>query len=542
MLGSRAWRRTRPSARSTLDHVTRPALTDRGVLGRDAEISVIETFIHDMGVRASALTLKGDAGIGKTTLWKLAVGAVEARGHAVLRCRGSQTERDLSFAAHGDLLERCDAHTLNAIPEPQRLALDVALHRAAPKPDPPDPLAVARAFRSSLEVVSGDHPVLIAIDDVHWMDRSSAFAVAFALRRMSEHRVGVLLSTRTDIESDSNADIQTALVEFSQTSLTLEPLSLGAMHHVLRNQLGTTFHRPTLVRIQLMSQGNPFFALEIGRAIVQAGFEDRPGQVPPVPTDLKQLLVKRLSSLSESTRDILLIFAAWSDATIDRVEKLSGSSIKAALDEALDAELIVLDKGTLSFTHPLLASTIYEEASGDSRRLVHERIAARASGLEERARHLARTVTEPSGSIAVVLDDAAGEARNRGATHTAADLYEQSVALTPPQDLAQRSARTLKVASCFMAAGDPKKAQTLLESTVATMPRNSTWGDAIVALAEACFLAGDPQAGIRHGEAALEELHGEPRSRGRSIPISRGSPKTSLLISRRHMHELPSKY
>ncbi len=65
---------------------------------------MIETFIHEMGVHASALTLKGDAGIGKTTLWKLAVGAVEARGHVVFRCRGSQTEGYLSFAALGDLL------------------------------------------------------------------------------------------------------------------------------------------------------------------------------------------------------------------------------------------------------------------------------------------------------------------------------------------------------------------------------------------------------------------------------------------------------
>ena len=178
------------SAKCTLYTRSRdPPRTDRSRCARrDAEISVIETFIHDMGVHASALTLKGDAGIGKTTLWKLAVGAVEERGHAVLRCRGSQNERDLSFAALGDLLERCDAHKLDAIPEPQRLALDIALHRAAPTADPPDPLAVARAFRSSLEVVSGDHPVLMAIDDVHWMDRSSAFAVAFALRRMSEHR------------------------------------------------------------------------------------------------------------------------------------------------------------------------------------------------------------------------------------------------------------------------------------------------------------------------------------------------------------------
>lgn len=492
-----------------------PAVDGLEVVGRASEIETVRTFIDKASTSASCLLVQGRAGIGKTTLWKLGVGLAEERGFALMRCRGTPIESRLSFAALGDLLEGRLDDLSKGLAGPQREALDIALHRAPPGEDRPEPLAVHRAFYSAVDFVEASQPVMIAIDDAQWIDRSSAAAVAFAIRRASNRRIGVLIAKRDGAGSSTVDMLLPAVSELRPERLVVEALSLGALHHVLRARLGTTFHRPTLLRIQEMSQGNPFFALEIGRAVLEAGVEQLPGRIPAVPADLKQLLVTRLSSLSDPTREILLAFAAWPESNIEQVRTMLGVDIKPALDDAIGAGMIVIERGHVRFTHPLLASTIYEEAPTDKRKWMHGSIAANASNLEERARHLARTVDETDATAADLLEDAASGARARGAAHSAVDLYEQAIALTPVDDSIRRSTRILNMASCLIAAGDPEKARTLLESSVPEMERDDTWVDAIVALTEACYLAGDPEAALRHGEDALLEIPDAPRARGK---------------------------
>ena len=484
------------------------------VVGRSSEIDAIRAFIESAAQQPSGFLIQGQAGIGKTTLWKVGIATAKERGYTILQCRGAPLESALSFAALGDLLED-RMEELSELPDPQRNALEVALHRVTPGDDRPDPLAVHRAFHSVISELERAAPVIVAIDDAQWIDRSSAAAVSFAMRRAAGLRVGVLLTLRDEVGPMVTDALHPGLDELRAERLLLSPLSLGAMHHILRAGLGTTFHRPMLLRIQEMARGNPFFALEIGRAILGAGVAETPGQIPPVPPDLKHLLTVRLSSLAPSTQDVLFVFTAWPEATIDQVASMLEREVDSALGESAEAGIIFREGNHVRFTHPLLASVIYEEAPVHARVQIHGQIADQTRDLEERARHRARTVIDKDEAVADLLDEAAAEALSRGATHSAADLYEQSIQLTPVRDSEQRSRRILNLASCLMAVGDPEKARLLLESSVETMTRNDTWVDATLALIEACYLSGDSDAILRHGDAALLDLPKAPRLRGK---------------------------
>src|SRR5262249_31873059 len=148
-----------------------------------------------------------------------------------------------------------------------------------------------------LRLLAATSPVLLAIDDVQWLDRPSAEALAFALRRIGAHRVGVLAAAR--VEEDELCDPLALHSAFAEriTRIRLGPLSLSALHHVIRAPLDHVFPRPTLRRIADTSGGNPLFALELSRALVEAGAVPVPGEPLPVPNTLSSLVLRRLDRL-----------------------------------------------------------------------------------------------------------------------------------------------------------------------------------------------------------------------------------------------------
>jgi AAA ATPase domain len=141
-----------------------------GILGRDAELAEVRSFIGSGSAGPSALLLEGTAGIGKTTLWRAGVSFARARGHRVLSCRAAESEARLSYAAVGDLFD----FELPDLPAPQRRALDAALLRAEVEGAPPDQRAVSLASLGVLRALAAAGPLIIAIDDVQWLDAPSA--------------------------------------------------------------------------------------------------------------------------------------------------------------------------------------------------------------------------------------------------------------------------------------------------------------------------------------------------------------------------------
>jgi predicted ATPase len=256
-----------------------------GVFGRDAELRTIDGFLAELPSASGALVLAGPAGAGKTTLLRAAAGRARDLRFVVLEALPSQSELRLAFAGLTDLLgDRLDV-ILGELPPPQRRALGVALLVQDAPPRPPDPRVIAAAFRTALLTLARAAPVLVVIDDVQWLDPPTEAAVGFAFRRMEHERVGLLCTQRvTGPAAELPLELDRARLRAGL--LPLGGLSAGALHRMLRTRLGVSFSHPTLRRIEAESGGNPFIALEIGRALARRGVTRVGTSVLPVPDTL----------------------------------------------------------------------------------------------------------------------------------------------------------------------------------------------------------------------------------------------------------------
>jgi DNA-binding CsgD family transcriptional regulator len=419
------------------------------VVGRQRELAAIERLIEGLSSGPRALVLEGAPGIGKTTVWQR---ALAAPGVPVLSCRPVEAEAKLAFASLSDLLAPvADAE----LPEPQRHALDVALLRESPRGAPPDRRAVGTAVATLLAQAA---PLILAMDDVQWLDRASAAALAFALRRVGDRPVGVVAAVR--VEAEPPADPLALDHAFEVERLRLGPLDAAELHDVIRGRLDLALSRPALQRIARASEGNPLYALELARA--GAG----PGEPMAVRDSLAALLTRRLAGLPARSREALLGAAALSSPSIAIIEGALGSA--DGLARAEKAGVIELAGGQVRFTHPLLASAVYASAGEEERRRTHARLAEAVDDLEQRARHLALAASAPDDEVAALLDAAAAGARARGAPDAAAELLERAAALSTTADA--RRARAIHAAEHFFHAGDRGRAREMAEDVLAEGP------------------------------------------------------------------------
>ena len=201
--------------------------------------------------------IQGEAGIGKTTLWLAALQQARDRGFAVLSARAAAAETVLAYATLADLLGAVDEPDWANLPEPQRLALDRILLRASADGPATDQRAVAAAFLSVVEGLAEEAPVLVAVDDLQWLDPSSLRALGFAARRLSG-QVGVLGTVRTDSDGGDAAGWLQLSKPNAVSRIVLPPLSVGDLYAVVSERCGRSFPRPAMVRIHQVSGGNPF--------------------------------------------------------------------------------------------------------------------------------------------------------------------------------------------------------------------------------------------------------------------------------------------
>ena len=433
-----------------------------GIVGREDELARVKSFIGSVPEGPSALLLEGAAGIGKTTLWHAGVSIARARGHRVLVCRAAESEARLSYAALGDLFD----FELPDLPAPQKRALNAALLRAEFEGAPPDQRAVSVASLGVLRTLATSSPVVIAIDDVQWLDVPSARVLAFVVRRLEDAPIRILVALRVGSGRDPLGLGQTGPVPLQR--VPMGPLPDEAMTRLLRDRTEGGLTHPTLLRLYRISEGNPFFALEIARALTRRGVRPAPGEPLPVPEDLRELLGARLAALPPSAADGLLVVAATARPTEELVVAAAERRDRAAagMRSAEEAGVLQRTGDRLEFTHPLLSSTVYAEATPHARRSVHRRLAELVDVPEERARHLALAANGPHVGVARALEEAGRHARARGAPDAAAELLELARKLTPPEDDAGLPRRSVAAAEYHFDAGDATRATALLEESI----------------------------------------------------------------------------
>ncbi len=444
-------------------------------MGRDAELQALREGLSALPGPVG-IVLEGEAGIGKTALWLAGIAEAEERDLRVLTARPVESETGLSHAALGDLLVSVVDEVGEEIPLPQRHALDVALLRASPEGGPVDPRAVGAATLAVLRASARRASLVLAIDDIQWLDPASGRALSFALRRLGDERV-VLLATRR--ASPGAESLVIGVADDRLRRISLGPLAPDALPLLLQRRLGDGVSWPALTRLADISGGNPYYALELGRAARRhAGDGDVTAKLT-LPDGVYAVLQERLRALPAETTDALGTIAAMGHPTIAAASAVVDPG---TLDPAFTADVVHEEDDAIRFDHPLLAEAAYRMLPPSRRRLVHERLAEMAPDAEERARHLVASRQAPDARLALDIRAGADAAAARGAPAAAAELLEASARVEPDFELAARA--RIHAVRHLVAAGDGRRATALAHAIRDELPRGSLRARALVACAD----------------------------------------------------------
>ena len=404
------------------------------VVGREREIAEASGFLDEAAERSRGLLLVGEPGIGKTTLWHAVVEDATGRGCDVLQARPSEAEAELAFAGLTDLLTRVDGAELASLPDAQRTAVEHALRRTEGGSSV-DPATVALGVLGVLRGLAAGASVLVAVDDLQWMDAPSLRALTFAFRRLEDAPIGLVATVRAgyDLELVRLAERDGNAVE----RIDLDGLEKAHLAHLVFERTGRALTPPQLDRLARLSAGNPYYALELAA---------NGDPELTVPESLAAVLRTRLSGLTAVARATGL-----GAATLGRFEPGADGQ---GLDELRSAGIVVVRGGSVSFAHPLLASALLDMHTRDERRAVHLALADAVDDPDERALHLGHGTETASEAVAMELETAAGRVDARGAPETAAVLAERAAALTPQSDATATTRRLLKAADLYQAAGE----------------------------------------------------------------------------------------
>ena len=396
-----------------------------------------------------------------------------------LRASGVESETDLAFAGLTELLGAVIAEIRN-LPAPQRDALQSALVLRA---EPANPLAVRVALLTLLATLAERAPLLVTVDDAHWLDESSLRALAFAARRFLAERVAFIIAARGD---------GSGALGFDGHELMLTGLADDEARELLTGR--TELNRGAADALIGAAAGNPLALLELPD-VIDPHFVA--GSLTPLPVGpcVSQALHDRLDQLPESTRLAVGVVAAEGALGYDRV--VGAFRVLALEEDALlpaeRAGIVTVLADRVQMHHPLLRSVAYHSLSGPDRRRVHAALAdvfARPTDHERSVWHRAAATIEPDEDVAVALEGAAIAAEHRGAVATAAHGFARAASLSPNDD--DRARRLLASGERWDAAGQ--------------------WDAALAALEEATMYALDPglQADIAGSRGRLEVYRSGP--------------------------------
>jgi DNA-binding CsgD family transcriptional regulator len=421
------------------DHLGVAALL---LYGRESEVGALNELIDGIDVRGGAVVVRGEAGIGKSSLLEEASRRASAQGMVVLRTNGARSEAHLPFAGLHQLLQPLLAD-LHKLPSRQRAALEAAFGMADGAA--PDLYLIALATLDLLGDVAERTPLLLIAEDAHWLDRSTSEVLAFVARRVTMERVLLLVAVR---EGGENAFEKAGLDE-----MLLPPLDDASAGELLdSNAPGLA---PTVrERVLEEAAGNPLALIEL-----PAELESRSGvgtMLPdrlPLSARLEGAFAARLPELPQATRTLLLVVAADGEASLAEVLNataiVEGAAVGTdALSPAISARLAEVDKVQARFRHPLVRDAVYQSASVQDRQAAHAALAGVLADQPGRSvwHRAAMTIGEDEG-VALELEEVAEDARRRGAIATAVAALERAAQLSGnPERTAGRLLRAAELA------------------------------------------------------------------------------------------------
>ncbi len=412
------------------------------LLGRAGERQALDRLLENVRRGNSAvLVIRGEAGVGKTAL--LHHCARQASGFRVARIAGVESEMELPFAGlHqlcAPLLDR-----LPALPEPQQAALGVALGLASGAP--PDRFLVGLATLSLLAEVAAERPLLCFVDDVQWLDATSAQALGFVARRLGAESVAIVFAIREETDGRNLAGLP---------ELVLRGLPEDEARALLATVIPGRLDERVRDRLITETRGNPLAIRELPRELAATQLPGGAGLAEPhsMSGRIEESFLRRLEALPAKARLLLVVAAA---EPIDDPLLVWRAAERLGVGEAATTETegLLAFGERVTFLHPLVRSAAYRSASAQERRAVHLALAEATDATvdaDRRAWHLAAAALGPDEEVAAELERCAGRAQARGGLAAAAAFLRRSVALT--RDPAARVDRALAAAQASLHAG-----------------------------------------------------------------------------------------
>ena len=419
--------------------------------GRSGELSVLGRLVEAVRAGESrVLVARGEPGVGKTALLDYLAG--HAPGCRVARATGVQSEMELAFAGLHQLCARM-LDWLDHLPAPQREALRIAF--GISEGPPPDRFLVGLAVLGLLSEAAEERPLICLVDDVQWLDRTSAQVLGFVARRLAAESVGLVFAVRDAVEE--LAGLPELVVEGLR-----EDDARALLDSVLTGSLDTRVRDLIVAE----TRGNPLALLELPQGLTPAqlaGGFGLPGAVP-LAGRIEESFRHRLDGLPIQTRRLLQLAAAdpsGDPLLVWRAAERLGISVQAG-PPASEAGLVEFG-ARVRFRHPLLRSAAYRSASPQQRQEVHWALAEATdpvSDPDRRAWHRAQAAPGPDEDVAAELERSADRAKARGGLAAAGAFGERAALLTPHPG--RRVQRLLAAARAKRDAGELEAALGLL--------------------------------------------------------------------------------
>ena len=447
-------------------------MTGPRVVGRARELATARARLADNP--AGSVLFVGPAGIGKTTLLSATAAEAASIGFAVRHSRAAVSESGLPFVGLFDLIGEDVVEFAAGLPARLRRVLDVVLLRADPPERGVDGLAVNLAVLEVLQAMADRQQLLLALDDVQWLDPPTRGVLDFVIRRLAGRQLAIVAAVRGAGDSEV-----ASLTPEPRAVVRVGPLTEPEIAHVVEIGTGRMPTPGRAATLHRLSGGNPFLAVELARAAasVRSDVADI-----PVPQRYRSVLAARLAGLSPAARRTVLAAALLARPTKQELAKVGGPE---GLAEVETAGVVRHVGERIEFDHPLLASACREDADPLAVRDMHAELCALAGDVVERARHLALSISGADEQVAEEVEAAAFEAAGRAAIATAAELARHAVVLTPEAALDARVRRAVSAADWFAQVGEPMAARDVLQPVLATLPAGPHRARCLTTLADA---------------------------------------------------------
>ena len=432
------------------------------LLGRDRESARVEEAL-DRACSGSGeiLLLRGDPGIGKSVLLARTVERAAER-MLVLQARGFETDAEIGYSVLADLCRPLGAE-IAELPELLREALQTATGAAVGSGEGGSVFAVGRALTVLLQNVAAHQPVLIALDDGHWADEASAYALAFAARRLGDAATAVLITLRNGEPSVFDG--------LDAPSVELSPLQRTAAEALIGAEAARRVGARMAEHIHRAAQGNPLALLELADAALSGRLDPDDDQVVPSGPRLEHAFATRLKRLPERcTRALMVVATSFTgalDETAGAMDRLGMSAFD--LDLARAEHLVWEDGDRWQMRHPVFRSVAYQHYPADERRRAHRAfadwLADNGGGVggtflaDQRAWHAAAAALPGDEAAAALLAEAADAARSRAALAAARRAYLRARELSAEPET--KAAMSIGAAECVQVSGDVETAQVL---------------------------------------------------------------------------------